>query len=116
MERAVSNRIKCASIERAPRALLAISAPIGANTTATTESATSASISVNPQTPLSAVDCDNLDSSGQPIHAHLIAHPQTTKRNDSATGHPRRKKTNCESLSVRPAARGQKRIECDILW
>jgi hypothetical protein len=88
MVRAVSNRVKCASIERLPRALLAISAPIDANATATIARATTASISVNPAVPLCAVDCDNLDPSRQPIHAHLVAHPQPAKRNDSATGHP----------------------------
>ena len=75
--RAVSNRVKCPSIERMPRAVLAIKLPIAAITMATIDNATSASISVKPATPWSGgVERDNLDPSCQPIDAHLITNSQ----------------------------------------
>ena len=72
--RAISSRVKCASIYLVPRAVVAINAPIDANVMATIDSATNTSIRVKPSVPvLRSVERHNVDSSCQPIDAHFIA-------------------------------------------
>src|SRR5260221_6282491 len=72
--RAVCSETKWASIDRLPRAALAINAPIDDNAIATIDSATSTSISVNPaMLILGAVERYNLNPPCQPIDADLVA-------------------------------------------
>lgn len=86
--RAVSNRVKCSLIERTPRAVLAIKLPIDANAIVTIESATRASISVKPaEASSAAVERNNLDSSRQPIDAHLVTYARARQRNDATARH-----------------------------
>jgi hypothetical protein len=77
--REVSTKARRRSIERAPRTVVAMVEPIAASETATTASAISTSINVNPAFAagrLELVERDNLDPSGEPVDADLITDTQ----------------------------------------
>ena len=76
---------------RVPFTLVAITPPIDPSTAATIANATSASIRVNPLVPSEQLFRDNLDASGQPVDANLIAHARPRQRDGAAARHPRRK-------------------------
>src|SRR5882757_5141678 len=99
--RAVPNWFKYSSIERVPRTVVAINAPIDESEIATMASATSTSISVKPAVVgLTAVERDNFDPSRQPIDPDLVTGTQPTQCNGAAAGHPRREKANRGSRRV----------------
>src|SRR5258706_14345322 len=98
--RAVSTRARCCSIERTPRDAVAVTDPIAASEMATTAIATSTSMSVNPAAfaglrPASQDPArDNFDSSGQPVHADLVAGARPRQGDGAAAGHPGREETD----------------------
>ena len=90
--RAVSRSDKCDSIERLPRAALAIKSPMDDKTMPMIDNATSTSIKVNPAlSGLGSVERDNFDPSGQPIDSNFVTYSQTTQGDDAATRHAGRK-------------------------
>src|SRR5262245_32836411 len=101
--RAVSNRVRCISIDWVPRAVVAMRAPIDDKAIATIERATKASISVNPALFSGGIDWNNLDPSRQPVDPHFIASARSAQCDDTAARHSGRKETDCVTGRVMPA-------------
>src|SRR3954463_9956159 len=87
--------------------------PIVPSTTAMIASATSASIKVKPAASEQLLR-DNLDASGQPVDAHLIAHARARQRDDPAARHPRRKEIDRPPRRAIGTARGQHRLHYHV--
>ena len=121
--RLVSTSATRRSSERTPRTVVAISEPIAASDTATTESATSTSTSVKPATPylriarlrLKQVERDNFDASCQPINPDFVADAMSRQRNDTAARHAGRKEANGAAGRPLIASSGQQRIEGNVI-
>src|SRR5437762_11798155 len=95
--RAVSTKVRCSPIERTPRVVTAISEPIAASETETTASATSTSIRVKPALALHFLDVvvrDNLDPSGKPVDADLVADAEPRQRDRAAARHAGREEAD----------------------
>src|ERR1700736_919111 len=118
MVRADSISVMCCSSERTPRLVVAITDPIATSETATTEIATSTSISVNParaSSGLERVARDNFDPSGQPVHAHLVASAEPRQHDDAAARRPGGEETDRRARRALVAAQRQHRLEGDIV-
>src|SRR5262249_21645581 len=93
-------------------------APVAVSTTATTARATTTSISVNPSVArqrLQRIDRNNLDSSCQPIDAHLVTDALPRQRNRASTRHSGRKEANRVAGSAAVAAGGERRVEHHVV-
>src|SRR4051812_18263418 len=101
-------------MERVPLAVVAITAPIEPSTAAMIANATSASIRVNPASPSDRLLLDNLDASGQPVDANLIAEAGTRQRDGASARHPRGKEIDRAAGVSIGAARRQIGIEHDV--
>src|SRR5882757_7826514 len=112
-------RSRCPLTDRTPRVVTAMSEPIAASETATTDSATSTSTSVKPAWPLASVSeliaRNNFNSSRQPVDADLIAGAEPGQRDGAAARHAGGKEIDRGAGRPLIAARRQHRIERDIV-
>src|SRR5947209_2928747 len=126
--RAVSTNVRCRPIERTPRVVTAISEPIAASETETTASATSTSIRVKPPSlslprlrgrvgwgRLNAVVRNNLDPSGEPVDADLIADAKPRQRDRATARHAGCEEADRLAGRALIATRRQQRIERHIV-
>src|SRR5580658_5522525 len=118
MARAVSTKVRCSSIERVPRTVVAISDPIAVSETATIARATSTSTSVKPATPCRSskhFGRDNFYSPRQPIDANVVADLVARQPDRSAARHAGREKVNRRAGNALIATRRQQRLEMHVI-
>src|SRR5256885_5378851 len=116
--RAVSTSVKCSPMERTPRVVTAISEPIAASETETTASATRTSIRVKPALALRLSDAvvrNNLDPSGEPVDADLVADAEPRQCDRAPARHAGREEADPLAGRTLVAARGQHCVERHIL-
>src|ERR1700674_481209 len=110
--RAASTTVTRSLMVRTPRRLPAVRLAIAVSMTATTASATSASIRVKPAAArrgLRPVRRDNFDSSRQPVYAHLVAQIVAAERDDAAARNARGEEADGGAGRAFVAARRQQR-------
>src|SRR5580692_1819556 len=117
MVRADSIRETCCSSERTPRVVVAITEPIATSEIATTASATSTSMRVNPAVGPSWLEGagDNFDPSRQPVHAHLVAGAEPGQHDGAAAGRAGGEKADGRARRALIAAQRQRRLEADVV-
>src|ERR1700680_1836516 len=118
MRRAVSTRARCLSNDNVPRILPATTAPIADSNIATSASAISASMRVNPAHARSLLRCrprHKLDPPGKPIHPYFIPDARMAKDDGAAAGHSRCEEADGRKCPPVVAALRQQRFENDIV-
>src|SRR3984885_11334998 len=116
--RAVCISATCCSSDITPRTLVAINEPIATMETATIASAISTSIIVKPASRRSVgagLVWNNLDPSGQPVDANLVAGVEAGQRDGAAAGCAVGKEADGRQRRLLPARLRQQRIEADVV-